>query len=309
MSDKVHCKYHPDAQLIDDYHAGDMVCSDCGLVVGDRVIDVSSEWRTFSSEEKTGVDRCRVGGPQNLLLGSADLTTMIGASKPGSSYFKNSEAMFANQRNMESSERALVNAFGIISSMCDRVNLPEVIKERAHGLFKMVNDGKQLKGRSVEAKCSACLYIACRQEGVPRTFKEIVAISSVDKKEIGKCFKLIIQAHETTVEVIKSGDFMDRFCSQLVLSKNAQRAATCIARKAVDLDIVPGRSPISIAAAAIFMASNATDDKRSYQEISDIVGAAASTIRQAYRIILPRAVELFPEGQEWAKAIKNLPTN
>ena len=34
-----------------------------------------------------------------------------------------------------------------------------------------------------------------------------------------------------------------------------QRAATHIARRAVELDIVPGRSPISVAAAAIYMAS------------------------------------------------------
>jgi transcription initiation factor TFIIIB Brf1 subunit/transcription initiation factor TFIIB len=33
---------------------------------------------------------------------------------------------------------------------------------------------------------AACLYIACRQEGVPRTFKEIVAVSTVSKKEIGE---------------------------------------------------------------------------------------------------------------------------
>ena len=31
-------------------------CSECGLVVGDRVIDVGSEWRTFSND-KGGEDR------------------------------------------------------------------------------------------------------------------------------------------------------------------------------------------------------------------------------------------------------------
>ena len=30
---------------------GDMICSMCGLVVGDRVIDVGSEWRTFSNDK------------------------------------------------------------------------------------------------------------------------------------------------------------------------------------------------------------------------------------------------------------------
>ena len=33
---RIVCPYHPDANLIEDYHAGDMICPDCGLVVGDR---------------------------------------------------------------------------------------------------------------------------------------------------------------------------------------------------------------------------------------------------------------------------------
>lgn len=39
-------------------------------------------------------------------------------------------------------------------------------------------------------------------------------------------------------------------------------AATYIARKAVELDLVPGRSPISVAAAAIYMASQASAEKK-----------------------------------------------
>ena len=38
FSNRVVCPYDPDANLIEDYHAGDMICSMCGLVVGDRVI-------------------------------------------------------------------------------------------------------------------------------------------------------------------------------------------------------------------------------------------------------------------------------
>lgn len=309
MASKIQCSAHPEAHLIEDHRAGDMICSQCGLVVGDRVIDVSSEWRTFSTGEKTGEDRCRVGAPENLLLGSADLTTMIGVSKGGSSYFSNNEAMYANQRNLLGQERALVHAFGIISNMCDRINLPEVIKERSHALYKMVHDGQNLKGRSHDAVASACLYIACRQEGVPRTFKEIVAISSVDKKDIGRCFKLILKSHDTNVEIITTGDFMHRFCTTLALTKNAQKAATCIAKRAVDLDIVPGRSPISIAAAAIYMASHATDDKRRHSDIAEIAGVAAATIRQAYKLLLPRAIELFPDDFKFTVPIENLPVN
>ncbi|POS81611.1 hypothetical protein EPUL_005579, partial [Erysiphe pulchra] len=124
-----------------------------------------------------------------------------------------------------------------INAMADRINLPRTIVDRANNLFKQVHDGRNLKGRSNDAIASACLYIACRQEGVPRTFKEICA------------------ALETSVDLITTGDFMSRFCSNLGLPNMVQRAATHIARKAVELDIVPGRSPISVAAAAIYMAS------------------------------------------------------
>ena len=32
----IYCQEHPTAPLIEDYRAGDQICSQCGLVVGDR---------------------------------------------------------------------------------------------------------------------------------------------------------------------------------------------------------------------------------------------------------------------------------
>eukprot|EP00092_Neocalanus_flemingeri_P019170 GFUD01020768.1.p1 GENE.GFUD01020768.1~~GFUD01020768.1.p1 ORF type:complete len:309 (+),score=69.52 GFUD01020768.1:112-1038(+) len=308
MSSKVACKFHPDAPLIEDYRAGDQICSECGLVVGDRVIDVGSEWRTFSSESG-GEDKSRVGGAENTLLGSSDLSTIIGPGTGGASFSADGKAMYNNRPTVSSSDRTLMNAFRTISNMSDRINLPRTIIDRANNLFKMVSDGKNLKGRANDAIAAACLYIACRQEGVPRTFKEIVAVSTISKKEIGRCFKLILKAHDTSVDLITTGDFMSRFCGTLSLSRDVQKAATSIAKKAVDLDIVPGRSPISVAAAAIYMASQASDDKRTQREIADIAGVADVTIRQSYKLMLPRAAELFPQDFKFTTPIENLPQN
>ena len=325
---KVSCKFHPEAALIEDYRAGDQICSECGLVVGDRVIDVGSEWRTFSNDNG-GEDRSRVGGPENSLLGSCDLSTMIGPGKMsgGMTGFSNSSAMYNNRSSrVPTSDRTLLNAFRSIMNMADRINLPKTIVDRANVLFKMVADGKNLKGRSNDAIAAACLYIACRQEGVPRTFKEIVAVSTVSKKEIGRCFKLILKAHDTSVELITTGDFMSRFCGTLSLPRTVQRAATTIAKRAVDLDIgefsfsqslilkpvfsaVPGRSPISVAAAAIYMASQASEDKRTQREIADIAGVADVTIRQSYKLMLPRAGQLFPLDFRFITPIELLPQN
>ena len=214
---------------------------------------------------------------------------------------------YQNRRTMSSSDRALITAFREISSMADRINLPKTIVDRANNLFKQVHDGKSLKGRSNDAKASACLYIACRQEGVPRTFKEICAVSRVSKKEIGRCFKLTLKALATSVDVITTGDFMSRFCANLDLPNLVQRAATHIARKAVEMDIVPGRSPISVAAAAIYMASQASEQKRTHKEIGDIAGVADVTIRQSYKLMISHAAKLFPDDFKFTTPIEQLP--
>lgn len=91
------------------------------------------------------------------------------------------------------------------------------------------------------------------------------------------------------------------------LPNTVQRAATHIARKAVEMDIVPGRSPISVAAAAIYMASQASDQKKTHKEIGDIAGVADVTIRQSYRLMHPHAAELFPEDFKFTTPIDQLP--
>lgn len=304
---RLHCSAHPDSPLIEDYHAGDMICSECGLVVGDRVIDVGSEWRTFNNDKNTK-DASRVGAAENPLLDGGDLSTMIATSSGDTLLDDNGKPMYHSRRNLSVSDRTLLTAFREISQMSERLNLPTMIADQANTLFKQVHESKSLKGRANDAIASACMYIACRQEGVPRTFKEICAVSKVSKKEIGRTFKLILKTLETNVDLITTGDFMSRFCSSLSMTNQVQKAATYIAKTAVDLDLVPGKSPVTVAAAAIYMASQASDNKKTQREISVVTGVAEVTIRQSYKLMYPRARDLFPSEFKFATPIDLLPT-
>ncbi|VDO50897.1 unnamed protein product, partial [Brugia timori] len=276
--------------------------------------DVGTEWRSFSNE-KSGADPSRVGAPENPLLGSADLSTSIAVGFGGSeinlllpqyefNYFSLANAQRKNMNNMD---RQMSQGLSVIREMSARIHLPKSIEDGAAKIFKDVLDSKALRGKNNEAQAAACLYIACRKEGVPRTFKEICAASRVSKKEIGRCFKLIIKSLETSLEQITSADFMSRFCGNLGLPHSIQAAATRIAKKAVELDLVAGRSPISIAAAAIYMASQASSNKKTAKEIGEIAGAAEVTVKQTYKLLYPRAGELFPEDFKFTTGVESLP--
>ncbi len=41
ISASLHCPYHPGGTLVEDHSAGDMICPECGLVVGDRFVFIS----------------------------------------------------------------------------------------------------------------------------------------------------------------------------------------------------------------------------------------------------------------------------
>lgn len=93
---------------------------------------------------------------------------------------------------------------------------------------------------------------------MPRGFKEICAVSMVSKVESSRCYNYVRKVLKISVDSTTSGDFMARFGSNLELPYKVQRVATDIAEQAVKMDIVSGRSPISVAAAAIYMASQVT---------------------------------------------------
>lgn len=280
------CPAHPNVPLVEDYRAGDTVCPECGLVVGNRVIDVGSEWRTFADD--TGDDPSRVGAAENPLL-SGDLTTSVQIS--GNNY---EMSRLQNRLGSSGNDRALVQAFGEIRLMSNRLNASQAIVDRANTLFKRMTDTKALRGRSTEANCAACLFIACSQEGAARSFKEICAVCTVSRKQIGKSFKLILRALKTNVETSKTSDYMPRFCFNIGLDHKTQLIATTVAKQAVDLDIVAGRVPVTIAAAAIYFTCLALDLDKSAKDIGDVAGVAEATIKTTFRSMFPAKEKLFP---------------
>lgn len=39
----------PNPNIVEEFGSGDLVCGNCGLVLGDRIVDTRSEWRVSAS--------------------------------------------------------------------------------------------------------------------------------------------------------------------------------------------------------------------------------------------------------------------
>ncbi|CAA0813224.1 Transcription initiation factor IIB-2 [Striga hermonthica] len=197
--------------------------------------------------------------------------------------------------------------------MADRLGLVATIKDRANEIYKKVEDQKPLKGRNQDAILAACLYIACRQEDKPRTMKEICTVANgATKKEIGRAKEFIVKQLELemgqSVEMgtIHAADFLRRFCSHLGMTNQAVKAAQEAVQTSEELDI--RRSPISIAAAIIYIITQLSDDKKLLKDISLATGVAEGTIRNSYKDIYPLASKVVPSWYATEEDLRQLCT-
>ena len=183
------CKEVP-PNLVEEFSSGDMVCGSCGLVLGDRIVDTRSEWRTFSNDDQGTDDPSRVGDGANPLLNGSQLQTTI-SFNDGPNGRSRDLHRAQNKSTHDKSTKGLLTAYKELGALCDAMSIPKTVSDYAKHLFKKVHDAGAFRGKSQETIVAGCLFIACRQLKVPRTFREIFALTKVTKAEIGRIFKAL----------------------------------------------------------------------------------------------------------------------
>lgn len=164
-----------------------MVCADCGLVLGARIIDTHSEWRTFSNDDQNNDDPSRVGDGPNLLLNGDQLQTTISFGDGGKTARDLNRAQ--NKTTQDKTNKTLMAAYKQIGTICDNMHLESKVNQHAKYLFKIVHDNGSFRGKQTENLIAGIIFISCRQFKVGRTFREIATVTRVSKKEIGRVFK------------------------------------------------------------------------------------------------------------------------
>lgn len=310
------CRENP-PELREDHASGDLICANCGLVLQERSIDTSSEWRTFSNDDQGNDDPSRVGDGPNQLLNGAQLNTNIQFTDGSLRSKELNRAQ--NKANLDKGNKNLLLAYKQIGALCDNWQLPSAVSDTAKHIFKEAEESKIFKGKSQEALIAGCVFLACRRNNVPRSFREVMDLTRVTKKEIGKVFKLLEQflmnkdkgktggtsmvAGGVTVfndtytgsTTADPADLCSRYCSMLSMDNRTTNVAIAIATNMTNSGALAGRSPLSSAAACIYMAGYLMGQIKSPKEIQNVARVSDSTIRHAYRLLYADASKLVTE--------------
>jgi len=280
--------------LVTDATHGETVCTDCGLVVDEDSIDRGPEWRAFDSAERD--KKSRVGAPTTNLMHDKGLSTNIGWQNKDA-YGKALSSRQREQmqrlrtwnerfRTRDSKERNLKQALGEIDRMASALGLPENVRETASVIYRRALSEDLLPGRSIEGVATAALYAAARQAGTPRSLDEIERVSRVDKMELTRTYRYVVRELKLEVEPADPEQYVPRFASELDLSDEAERQARQLLRNAKAAAIHSGKSPVGLAAAAVYAAALLTNEKVTQSEVSDVADVSEVTIRNRYKELL-----------------------
>lgn len=170
--------------------------------------------------------------------------------------------------------------------------------------YKDILEKKITKGKNLEAVVAACLYLSCKKLQCARTFKEISLICQIPKEEIGKMYKLIEK--EYGVSNTTTDDIIERFCSHLSLNMKEQKVAKLISKRVSEHSLAPGKSPVSIAAAILYMTCWIFNKKRC-KEICGVTKVSEVTVKNTYKELVMSKELLIMEDEFPKSVIDSLP--
>ena len=271
--------------LVNDEEHGEIICARCGHVIQDKIEEVGAEWRSFENQP----DRGRTGDGTYLSKHDMGLATIISRSnkdvtgKPLSSGMKNtierlrmwdnrSQAYTAGDRNLR-------QAFSHLLSLKEKLVLTDAVIEKTAYIYRKAHERRLTRGRQISAFLCATLYAACRETETPRTLKEISKSSTVKVKQINKCYRILVEQFELRIPLIDPIVCVSRIANKAGVSERTKRDAANILKEYEIRENTSGKSPMVIAATAVYIAGLKNNEGFSQRDIARAANVTEVAIR------------------------------
>jgi transcription initiation factor TFIIB len=271
---------------------GEIVCGSCGLVLEEGMLETGPEWRAFDAESINR--RQRTGAPSTLRFHDKGLSTVIdprdydAAGSPLKPQMaRNMDRLRkwdARSRTSESKDRNLAIALFEMDRMGGQLGVPKNVIESAALLYRKALEKDIPKSRSIVLTVAACIYLAARQFGLPRTLEELAKVAGANRrKEVGGVVRILQRELGIRVPPSTPLDYVRTLASRLNLPGEVQERAAGMLREAIAAGVTSGKNPIGVAGAAIYLSSVEAGMKVNQSEVAQASSTTPVTIRNNCR--------------------------
>lgn len=310
-----------------NFKEGNRVCQSCGLVVQQRLIDPTAEYRIFADENGgSKTDPCRVGFPFDFRQadGGLDLRIEGGKKMQASDEFHRKMRMIENKDLIQSA--AYYRGFKLIKLWAEDLFLPPHVANKAEDLYHTLKlNRKTLRGLSVEKISAALLWLACQELGQAIDFGSLADTTAIEFSEIKRTRHLIMKT-KGEPEVVNSPtvtemvpDVICKPTAKVLYGVSIARMLnlsdeTCALVEILEKNIdergtLDGKKPKNITGISAYIICSLSSNPlevRSWKEIASAVEIAEATLKKNYKLLIPDLEKVIPswEGMRPLSALK-----
>jgi len=277
--------------LLTDEVAGEQFCANCGYVISEKSQESGPEWRSFSQDEHD--NRARAGSPMSLVIHDMGLSTVINplnkdaSGRPLTATMKSTITRLrtwdSRSQVQTTADRNLRQALNELNGLKDKLTLSANVLEEAAYLYRKALEKKLVRGRSISGMIAASLYAACRDTETPRTLKDIAIAANVKRKEISRCYRLMLRELELKMPVVDSIQCIARISSRLEITEKTKRYAVKVLKEVQEREESSGKDPMGIAATALYLSCIQNGVFITQRELAEAAGVTEVTIRNRYK--------------------------
>ncbi|HET7389580.1 MAG TPA: transcription initiation factor IIB [Nitrososphaeraceae archaeon] len=274
--------------IITDLESGELICSDCGMVISDNIQENNrSERRAFNIMELN--DRSRTGAPTTLARHDMGLATVIGNGDKDASGTKINVAMRSTMNRLRtwdfrtqhqaSNDRNLEQAFTELNILKDKLGLSDAAVQKTAYIYRKLQKRGYVRGRSILSVLAAAIYIACREIGISRTIKDIAAISNIRRKELARIYRLLVFELDIKIPMLDPMKCIGKVANKANLNEKIVRQAMNIMKDLNNREISAGKNPMVLAATVLYLSCFKSGQNITQDDISHAAGITGVTLR------------------------------
>ena len=272
---------------VTDAMTGEITCGNCGVVLSENAIDFGPENASQTMDGQQ--NNVRTGQKISLKMADMGLSTIMESKdkdSTGRSLSAENKRMFYRLRIWDRNSRSVlakqsyIKAFTFLDGLRSKLGLPEHVVEKSAYLFRKVEQEKLLYGRTSKSVLCAVVYIACRLTDTPRTLANIADAAGIKKKALQRVYRTLYANLDDVHSLSYSPcEFIECISSEANVSEKTKRDARKILEFGQKRGITSGKHPMSMAAAAVYLAVRNNPENVSQTRIAQIFGISAVTIR------------------------------
>jgi transcription initiation factor TFIIB len=273
-------------KLVTDPESGEVICSNCGMVLSDKIEDISRpEGNAFSAH--------RIGAPTSLARYDMGLTSVIGKTNRDASGQKMDESMRSTMQRLRtwdsrayvhsSNDRSLIQAFNELDILKDKLALSDAIVEKSAYIYRKAQTRGLVRGRTTSGIMAAAIYAVCREMETPRTLKDIAAAGNIRRKVLAKAYRKLIVELDFKVPNIDPMKCIVKVANKANLSEKIKRQAMSIMNDVTNNEISAGKDPMAIAATVLYVSCIKNGENIKQNNISNAAGITGVTLRNRFK--------------------------